>query len=105
MGSLLAKQIYSRFDVHVFSYEMLMLNNTILEPNPQAPLFDEHSVVKKCKHCKIRTSTGPDNISSLTRSNCAEQLGPIFNYSSNLVVLVQSPTSLETDEHLWIWIF
>lgn len=67
----------------------------ILEPNQQAfPLFDVRSVVKIFKHCKTRTSAGPDNISSQILSNCAEQLGPIFNYIFNVSLSQQKVPNL-----------
>lgn len=40
--------------------------------------FDECTVANTFKHCKRKTSPGPDNIGSHLLFRCAEQLGPIF---------------------------
>lgn len=88
-------KFYSRFDVYFFNNEIMTLRNTSLESKQCfSPFFDEYSVVKTFKHCKIRTSAGPDNISSRLLSNCAVQLGPIFNYIFNLSLSQQKVPNL-----------
>jgi len=45
---VLAQEInkfYSRFDVHFFNNEIMMLRNTALESKQASSLFDEYSVV------------------------------------------------------------
>lgn len=72
-----------------------MLKNKIQESTPLTPFnFDVQSVVKTFKHCKRRTSAGPDNISSQILSNCAVQLGSIFYYIFNLSLSQQKVPNL-----------
>lgn len=66
---------YLKYDCSDLSKEYDILKVNVSD---SFPTFDEHSVVNTFKHCKRRTSPGPDNIGSHLLSTCAEQLDPFF---------------------------
>ena len=70
-------RFYLRFDVNDFSKECAFLKADLSNSSP-VTAFDERMVVNTFKHCKRKTSPGPDNIGGRLLSCCAEQLGPIF---------------------------
>lgn len=74
---------YSRFDKHDFSNEIFGQKQSLLSLSQSAVCFSVQSVVNIFKHCKAKTSLGPDNIGSRVLSCCTEQLGSIFNYIFN----------------------
>lgn len=82
-------KFYSRFDVHDFSKEIADLKQSLSEPSAPTPSFSVQSVENTFKHCKARTSPGPDNITSRMLINCAEQLAPIFAYIFNMSLYQQ----------------
>ncbi len=89
---------YSRFDIHDFSNEIAVLKRSLLSSSDftPSPSFSVQDVLNTFKHCKTKTSPGPDNIGSRLLIHCTGQLGSIFYHIFNVTLSTESSDLVET---------